>query len=75
MRYLLRRDLLAVEHTGAAAADAAHVVERERAHAQAVVLEVEFERVLVRSESVGAFPAHPLQVDEVPREDGLPLST
>ena len=30
MRYLLRRDLLAVEHTGAAAADAAHVVERER---------------------------------------------
>ena len=37
-------------------ADAAHVVEGERADAEAVVLEVELERVLARRQRVRAFP-------------------
>ena len=54
-------------------ADAAHVVEGERAHAEAVVLEVELQRVLAGRQRLGAFPLHALQVDEVPDEDRLAL--
>ena len=52
-------DLLAVhlQHAGAAAADAAQVVEGQRAHAEAVVLEVELQRVLARRQRLRAFPA------------------
>jgi hypothetical protein len=45
----------------------------KRAHAEAVVLEIEVERVLTRRERVRALPADPLQVDQVPQEHRLAL--
>ena len=70
MLHGLPRHLLAVdlEHTGAAAADAAHVVvEGEGGEAEAVVLEVEVElkRVLARRQLIRAFPTRALVVEEV----------
>src|SRR5215471_14050581 len=61
--HALARHLLAVdlEHAGAAAADAAHVVEGERARSKAVVLEVELQLVLAGRERIRAFPAHALE--------------
>ena len=57
--HLLGGHFLAVhlEHARAAAADAAHVVEGQGAHAQAVVLEVELQGVLAGRQRLGAFPA------------------
>ncbi len=52
-------------------ADAAHVVEGQRAHAEAVVLEVELHGVFAGRERLGAFPADALQVDQVPEEHRL----
>src|ERR1035438_7801261 len=51
-----------------AAADAAHVVEGERSHAEAVVLEVEFQRVLAGRKHFRSLPLHAFKVDQVPRE-------
>ena len=67
--HLLVGDRLAVdlEDAGAAAADAAHAVEGERAHAEPVVLEVELERVLAGRQRLGALPADALQIDQVPQ--------
>jgi len=62
-----------LEHAGAGPADATHVVERERGEAQAIVLEVELKPMLARRERLCAFPALPLQVDQVPDEDRLAL--
>ena len=56
-----------LEYAGPAAADAAQVVEGKRREAEAVVLEVELERVLAGRERVGAFPADPLQIEQVPQ--------
>ena len=73
--HLLRGDFLAVdlEHAGAAAADAAHVVEGERAGAEAIVLEVELEGVLAGGQRFRTFPANTLQVNQVPEEHRLAL--
>src|SRR5262245_8809734 len=73
--FLLARDLLAVdlEHPRTALADAAQVVEGERAHAEAVVLEVELDSVLAGGHGVGSLPADALQIDEVPEEHRLAL--
>ena len=43
------------------------------ARPEAVVLEVELQRVLAGRERLGAFPADALQVDQVPEEDRLAL--
>src|SRR5215469_679439 len=68
--HLLACDLLAVdlEHPRTALADAAQVVEGERPHAEAVVLEVELDSVLAGGHGVGSLPADALQVEEVPQE-------
>ena len=71
----LRGDFLAVhlERAGAGAAEAAHVVEGERADAEAVILEVELDGVLAGRERVRAFPLDAFQVDQVPEEHRLAL--
>ena len=60
-----------LQHAGAGPAEAAHVVERERADAQAVILEVELHGVLAGRERIGAFPFDAFQVDQVPEEHRL----
>ncbi len=62
-----------LERAGAAAAEAAQVVERERADAEAVVLEVELDRVLAGRERVRAFPLDAFQVNQVPEEHRFAL--
>src|SRR5262249_56796417 len=71
----LARHLLAVdfEHTTAAAADAAQIVECERADSQPVVFEVELQRVLAWQQCIRSLPAHALKVDEVPQKHRLAL--
>jgi hypothetical protein len=66
----LARHLLAVdlEYTGAAAADAAHVVEGERTEAEAVIFEIEFKRVLARRQRVRCLPARALYIEEIVQE-------
>ena len=61
------------ERARAGAADAAHVVERERREAEPVILEVVDERVLARGQRVRPLPLHPLEVEQVPGEDRLAL--
>src|SRR6266567_141840 len=55
---VLRRQLRAIhlERAGARASEAAHVIEQERADAEAFILEVELDGVFARRERVGAFP-------------------
>ena len=62
-----------LERAGAGPAETAHVVEGERADAEAVIFEVELDRVLAGRQRVGAFPLDPLQVDQVPQEHRLAL--
>ncbi|EXI77682.1 MAG: hypothetical protein AW12_03098 [Candidatus Accumulibacter sp. BA-94] len=69
----LHRLAVDLQRARAGPAEAAHVVEGERADAQAVVLEVELKRVLAGSESLGTLPLDPLQVDQVPQEHRLAL--
>ena len=73
--HLLGGDFLAVhlQRAGAGAAEAAHVVEGERAEAQAVILEVELQRVLAGRERVRSFPFDALQVNQVPEEHRFAL--
>src|SRR5262249_43592824 len=60
-----------LQDAGAAPPDPAQVVEREGGEAQAVVPEVEDERVPAGREGFGPLPFHPLEVEQVPGEDGL----
>ena len=62
-----------LERAGAGTAEAAHVVEGERADAEAVILEVELQRVLAGRERLRAFPLDALEVDQVPQEHRLAL--
>ena len=62
-----------LERAGAAAAEAAHVIEGERAQAEAVILEVELQRVLAGRERVRAFPLDAFQVNQVPEEHRFAL--
>src|SRR5262249_17495008 len=62
-----------LEHAGAATADTAHVVEGQRGEAKPVVFEVNLEGVLARRQRLLTLPAHALQVEQVPDEDGLTL--
>ena len=57
--HLLGGDFLAVhlEHAGAALADAAHVVEGQRARAEAVVLEVELDACACRARARRGLPS------------------
>src|SRR5262249_49367415 len=73
--HLLFRDRLIVylERTGAALTDAARAAERERSHAETVVLEVELDRMFARGQYVGGFPLDAFQVDQVPGEHRLAL--
>src|SRR5262249_47249301 len=72
---LLARHLLAVhlEHAGAAAADAAYVVKGKRAKTEAVILEVELQRVLAWRQCLRSLPASAFEVEEVVQEHGLAL--
>src|SRR5262249_22999593 len=56
-------DFLAVylQHTGAAPTDSAQAVERQRPHPEAVVLEVEFERVPAGRKRLRSLPPDPFQ--------------
>src|SRR5215467_12103195 len=67
----LGRNNLAInfQHAGAGASDSAQVVEGKRGVAKTVVFEVEHDAVLARRENVKAFPAHPLEVKQVPNKD------
>ena len=49
------------------------LLKRERAHAEAVVLEVELDGVLAGRERLRAFPLDALQIDQVPQEHRLAL--
>ena len=62
-----------LERAGAGTAEAAHVVEGERADAEAVILEVELQGVLAGRERVRAFPLDAFQVNQVPEEHRLAL--
>src|SRR5664279_596199 len=71
----LRGHRLAVDLQDArtALADAAHVVEGERTHAEAVVLEVELQRVLAGRQHFRSLPLHAFKIDQVPREHWFAL--
>ena len=62
-----------LEGASAGPAEAAHVVERERSHAQAVILEVEFDNMLAGRERIRAFPLDAFEVSQIPEEDRLAL--
>src|SRR5262249_14924309 len=59
-----------LEDAGAAPGKPTHVVEGERREAEAVIFEVELERVLAWRER-RALPPHPLEVEQVPGKDGF----
>jgi hypothetical protein len=74
LHLLLSYDLaVQIENSHAAAADAGEIVEGESSDPQAIVFEVELQRVLAGRERFGAFPAHPLQIDQVPGKNRLAL--
>src|SRR5208283_3732669 len=60
-----------LEHASTALADAAQVVEGQRAHSEAIVLEVKLHDVLTGCKRLGAFPPNALQVDQVPEKHRL----
>ena len=73
MLHFLTGHFLAVhlEYAGTALADAAQVVEGQRAHSEAVVLEVKLHGVFAGCDRLGAFPPDTLQVDQVPEKHRL----
>src|SRR5262249_59327070 len=73
--HLLVVDPLAVvlQDTSAAATDAAWAPECERAHPEAVVLEVGLQEVLAGRQRVASLPTDTPQADQVPGEDRLAL--
>src|SRR5437762_6212624 len=60
-----------LERSGARTTDSTHVIKREGAEAETVVLEVVLQRMLAGSERLRAFPLDALQVNHVPEEDRL----
>src|SRR5262249_62133913 len=68
-------NLLAVDfqHADAAASDTADVVKGECSEPQAVILEVELQRVLAGRKRICTFPADAFQVDQVPQKDRFVL--
>src|SRR5262249_26295844 len=75
VRYGLASHLLAVhlKHAGAATADAAHAVVGERAHTEAIVLEVELQCVLAWRQRIRTLAGEALQIEEVIQKDRLIL--
>src|SRR5664280_1276962 len=71
----LRGDCLSVDfqYARSTLTDTADVVEGKRAHAEAVVLEVELQGMFARCESGGTLPLHPFQVNQVPGKGWLAL--
>src|ERR1035437_2802965 len=69
----LRRNYLAIdlERAGAAFADAADTVEGQSTEAEPVILEVVLQRVLAWCERLRALPLHPLEVEQIPGENGF----
>src|SRR5438477_8059646 len=66
-------DFLAIhlERAGARTAEAAHVIERKCAQAQAVILEIKLDGMLAGRERVWSFPLDAFQVNHVPQEHWL----
>ena len=62
-----------LERAGARSAQSAHVIVGQRAQTQSFIFKVELDGVLARCQRFGAFPFHPLQVDQVPQKHRLAL--
>src|SRR5439155_8707335 len=73
LRHRDRLDFLAVhlERAGARTTESTHVIKRECAKAEAVILEVELQHMLAGRERVRAFPLDAFQVNHVPEEHRL----